>query len=796
MGRSLRISRILLLTTMIASAALYSCKDDVFNAEKVKATYQNKFPVKDIDPAMDWKTTKAVTIEVAVVEDYGVDYTVNVYDSDPLSQETVPHLLASGTANQERNFYTTVDCPAHLSLLYIVRTDAAGRRLMKTAYIKNEKLTASFGSKAETRAAESDIPLSEMTRPYTDTDIENLLASATEYKSGMNMDDGTKVFKITKDYKGDINHHGSGTPDAGSIKLIIAPGATWKIDKDIRVNQGLEVIVASRGKIELTAKMQFVGSAGLTVLGEYTRDDEDNDIETDKHKRGEITDDNDDDNIHKGSIEFTSGGLFYNAGKVDDIERITINGSTFFNYGEVDVDYVDGGATGSKLVNHGDFEVDHDLTGAGMEIENSCKLDVEDKLQFISLKMGRGSDVECDILDASGSILMNNDSHLEVEEEASFNNCDITGPHTGNYALIEIEKVTYYNYTGGYDEHGEVDKGYIINNIRFMYEKLGNNNVSWNLNYCLNGNNKKGNSNATLCKQGEAPEHIKADRCTGPGYVPNPEGGETPSKDMTYTYAFEDNYPLVGDYDFNDVVLDVSTEYQRERTTDYIKKIQLNVTLVAAGASKAVGVGLRLAGIDKQAIKSITSGGDDQRFHESLESKLSLFKFSKGNLQENNNDPYIIIPIAGEVHQIFDEKPGVLVNTGSGSTKKAYTYEIILELRDQTSTVPLVTKDNLDFFICYQYKMMEKRMEVHLYEFRKYGATTAGTILQETNLDLAGNNTWAISVPNFRYPKELINISDQENEDKCAYPEFINWARNRNTSQDWYLRPIEKNVYR
>ena len=47
-------------------------------------------------------------------------------------------------------------------------------------------------------------------------------------------------------------------------------------------------------------------------------------------------------------------------------------------------------------------------------------------------------------------------------------------------------------------------------------------------------------------------------------------------------------------------------------------------------------------------------------------------------------------------------------------------------------------------------------MEVHLYEFWGYGATAAGTIQQE-NLDLAGNNTWAICVPyGFRYPKETM----------------------------------------
>ena len=77
----------------------------------------------------------------------------------------------------------------------------------------------------------------------------------------------------------------------------------------------------------------------------------------------------------------------------------------------------------------------------------------------------------------------------------------------------------------------------------------------------------------------------------------------------------------------------------------------------------------------------------------------------------------------------------------------------------------------------------------------KYGATNAGTV-QETNLELAGNNTWAICVPNFRYPNESINISNQKDNNDCAYPKFLDWARNRNVSQDWYKYPNEGKVYR
>ncbi len=127
-----------------------------------------------------------------------------------------------------------------------------------------------------------------------------------------------------------------------------------------------------------------------------------------------------------------------------------------------------------------------------------------------------------------------------------------------------------------------------------------------------------------------------------------------------------------------------------------------------------------------------------------------------------NGDNAVVIPLFGNAHKVYDGvEQGKIVNTGSGTTAKAYTYELIIELADQSRTVPLFSTDSLAFFLCYKYRNMQKRMEIHLYEFWKYGATANGTV-QQSNLDLAGNNTGAICVPDFRYPKERINISNQE----------------------------------
>lgn len=584
MGKKFKTNQILVAALILSCALLGSCEKNAFDPEKVKATYKDKFPVKNIDPDMDWKMTRQVTIDISVYEDYGVDYTVEIFDRNPYSTDTIPHLLARGTANQEFSFHTAIDCPTVLSTLYVSRTDEAGRRIFKPVAITNNRLATSFGSQTLTRSfspstrSEGNFSISAMSRPYTDKEIETMLSKAVEY-TGQDMDTdiaNKNIFKITSTYEGSINHGGTPTPAASTLKLIIAPEAKWEIPSSQTINQGLEIIVASKGEIKL---------------------------------------------------------------------------------------------------------------------------------------------------------------------------------------------------------------------------KSGSEDATWNFEYCcLNGtaggNGKKGNGNAVACKPGEAPKYIPEGRCTGEGNTPGEgdpgEGdpGEEPEL-MPYTYVFEDNFPLVGDYDFNDVVLDVSINHDRGRDNK-ITATHIDVTLVAAGATKTIGAGLRLVNVDRAAVASISYEGDVNRFQNTLSgSMLDNISFEDG----------MVIPLFGNVHGVFGVAPGTMVNTGI-ATAPTYTYKIKIEQSNAYQhESPVISKDNLDFFIAYKFRSMQQRMEVHLYEFWDYGATKGGTV-QKENLDLAGNNTWAICVPNFRYPRESINISTLKGDD-CAYPKFLDWAQNRTPdTEKWHLDPNEKNVYR
>lgn len=793
MGKKFKTNQILVAALILSCALLGSCEKNAFDPEKVKATYEDKFPVKNIDPDMDWKMTRQVTIDISVYEDYGVDYTVEIFDRNPYSTDTIPHLLARGTANQEFSFHTAIDCPTVLSTLYVSRTDEADRRIFKPVAITNNRLTTSFGSQTLTRSfspstrSEGNFSISAMSRPYTDKEIETMLSKAVEY-TGQDMDTditNKNIFKITSTYEGSINHGGTPTPAASTLKLIIAPEAKWEIPSSQTINQGLEIIVASKGEIKLksgsenTPALKFTNTASLTVLGTAYQEHENDEAED---TRGKIS--------GNGWIEFSNGGTNYNAGDID-IDGINNNGGTFFNYGEIDVKKLYGPSTGSLFVNHGDLEADQigdEKNDRGPLLENSCKIEVDGDLTSYGITLGQGAFIKCEHLHASDYINLNDNSMIKVENNSWFNNCSITGPTAPNsYALLKLNNIQQANWTGSWQS--EVTQGYVINNVYCEY-KGGGRDATWNFEYCcLNGtaggNGKKGNGNAVACKPGEAPKYIPEGRCTGEGNTPG-EGdpGEEPEL-MPYTYVFEDNFPLVGDYDFNDVVLDVSINHDRGRDNK-ITTTHIDVTLVAAGATKTIGAGLRLINVDRAAVASISYEGDVNRFQNTLSgSMLDNISFEDG----------MVIPLFGNVHGVFGVAPGTMVNTGI-ATAPTYTYKIKIEQSNAYQhESPVISKDNLDFFIAYKFRSMQQRMEVHLYEFWDYGATKGGTV-QKENLDLAGNNTWAICVPNFRYPRESINISTLKGDD-CAYPKFLDWAQNRTPdTEKWHLDPNEKNVYR
>ena len=771
MGGNFKYKCLLPLAILAISVLLQGCKEDAFNPEKVKAAYQDRFPVKDIDPAMDWKMTRQVRINISVYEDAGVDYTIRIYDQNPLTGQSSAKLLAEGTANNTTAFTTVMDCPSTLTSVYVCRIDPHSRNVVKYVSIESGMVNTTFGvnptTRAFTRAENSSITT--YTPDRTESEIATLAAQAKELKNNPVLKEGD-VYKISHGdtYRGKVYTDGI----SGKVATVIIEG-TWQPGGNIaQIETGVDLIVTGTGKILLPESetrynkaLSLNGNSRLIVFQGGT-------IEGEDSGEGFIY-------LPKAS----DGRYNYNAGTIR-VETIQMDGGGYlYNCGTLDIEDLDIMNPGGILINQGQATIED--VSVNSTIENGCYLHVTDNL-LGNLIMGDNCATVANTYGASSGhsdkkIQVGSNSVLTIEEDAHFSYaCTTTGPSNG-YALIKIGNLKSLN---GFKHNG--------GNIYYEVEKETIDS-EWERNtfisYLLN-------TNGELSKWGESPIAIPAGDCTGKGNTPSDSGSETPTDPIPYTYVFEDNYPLVGDYDFNDVVLDVQTKHHLEKKTNHIKRIQLDVTLAAAGAAKALGVGLRIVGISKSDIKGITTGGADRRFQASFDDPYSLFRYNSGTHMEDG-DPSVVIPIAGEVHNVFGKSPGTIINTGgTGITANIYTYEIIIELTDQTKTEPLFSKDNLDFFICYKYKGMQKRMEVHLYEFWGYGATAAGTVQQE-NLDLAGNNTWAICVPyGFHYPIEHVNISRTDEPTASAYPDFIYWARDRSSHQDWYTNPVGTNVHR
>ncbi|MDD2526031.1 MAG: LruC domain-containing protein, partial [Bacteroidales bacterium] len=251
----------------------------------------------------------------------------------------------------------------------------------------------------------------------------------------------------------------------------------------------------------------------------------------------------------------------------------------------------------------------------------------------------------------------------------------------------------------------------------------------------------------------------------------------------------------MGDYDFNDVLLDVSSDEIRN-TDNNITAITLHLKLSAAGASKTLGCGLRLVGIDKSDITSVTFGGANLTDFQNTLTGVMFYEADNG-FESNNSD--LVIPIFGDVHKVLSPNTEkklyntlIDVNLQKLYVVPSKTMDITINFSTPQTISPIL-KENMDFFITYNTiaKIPSKRTEIHLYEFRDLQSGVGLDMSQV--LSVAGNYTWAICVPEFRYPVEATKVTD-------AYSLFASWAQalndQRDEFEDWYKTVDTNKVYR
>ena len=765
------IAKVFTFSLLASSISFISCVDNeknLFDADQLKQIYEETFPVKNIDLDGDWTVSRSVIACVSVNGDQGVDYKIQIFDADPLSPGSTAKLLAEGTVNQSTTLNVVMDCATALDKVFVARIDEHKRYLVQPAAIENGTVTAHFGDKGTptrsmSRAVATSIPV--MEAPYTADFISAKKVTATVVQAGWDLGAGSGWAGNYKEYPvfteserwfkiPDGTFNGGFTTSgvsggAQAVKVIVSQGSTWVIENSNQFSNITEIIVENGGKIEVAKN----GSLVLTQASYIT-----------VMQGGSIVGDR--------GIQITNssaGRTNYNAGTIDcDFLKIDGGGSgvDFVNYGTLKLNSYNASTNGTTLINHGTIEVENIDGNNNTNIKNGCYLKAG-KLQFGTLVMGNTSEAICKELTGNGNdnnIVMEAQSMLTCTGKANLFRT-VTGPTQGT-ALLRIHEI---DNTSGLAQSASKVSNNIICEITDQTYK-GEAHYNWSpFAWLVNKGLQQG---ATYCNPGKAEFILPADGdCVKEGYNSDEKPDDVEIRYAVYSYAFEDNYPKAGDYDFNDIVLNVTLP----AAGNDVKELKYKIDLRAVGAVKQLGAGLRIRGIDKNNVEEISFGAGAAQRTGSLNSGI----FENASYEANGNE--LVIPLFGDAHYVYGytgaQRP--MLNTGNASTPLTdiYTLEVNVKLKNEIS-VPSVT-DGLDFFIAYQ-GIGQKRTEVHLTHFNS--ATANGQLADNEVLEVikAVNNTWALCVPDkFAYPTETTVITN-------AYSKFADWAHDQSSTTDWY----------
>ena len=764
------IVKVFTFSLLASSISFISCVDNeknLFDADQLKQIYEETFPVKNIDPDGDWTLSRSVTAHILVNGYEGVNYKIRIFDADPLSSESTAKILAEEDATQGTTLTVAFDCAIALNKVFVARVDEHEHYMVQPVTIENGEVTARLGyadvsTRSMSRAVTTGIPT--MKAPYTADFISAKKEDATPVEAGWDLSAGPGWFEYAKlpvfkekirwfkipsgIFKAGLKTSGiSGGAEA--IKIIIPQGSMWMIENSNQFDNITEIIVENGGiiKIAENATLILTQASYITVM-----------------PGGSI--------MGKGTIYMTNssaGFTNYNAGIIDcDLLKIDGGGSgvDFMNYGILKLNSYRASTAGTTLTNHGTIEAVTIDGNNNTHIKNGCYLKT-DKFQFGTLVMGNTSEAICEELGNNGNnndIVMEAQSMLTCTGKASLYRT-VTGPTVGT-ALLKINEIA--NTDGLAQSTSKVTNNIICEITDQTYK--GEAHYDWSpFAWLVNKGLQQG---ATHCNPGKADFMLPADgECIKEGYGSDETPDDVEIRNAVYSYAFEDNYPKAGDYDFNDIVLNVTLP----AAGNNVKELKYTVALRAVGAVKQLGAGLRIKGINKSNVEEVSFGTGAAQRTGSLNSGI----FENAAYETNGSE--LVIPLFGDAHHIYGftgtRRP--MLNTGNMTKPLAdvYTLEVTVKLKNAIS-IPSATND-LDFFIAYP-ATGQKRTEVHLNRFNS--ATANGQLADSSALDVikAVNNTWALCVPDkFAYPTETTVITN-------AYSKFTNWAQDQSTNTDWY----------
>ncbi len=536
---------------VICLTATNCSKHDSFSQEQLTEGFKALvMGGKDIDPNQTWSTATSTSVDITVNMEGSSQYTVYIYQTHPATSSQTAH-LGMVTFNPGESKTISVAKPNDALQLYAACYDSQNHVVCKPVIdgqvTFSGTITNSTGIPTITTGNNWSVPYQAM--PDVSKYTSEPLTEVTDLDPNLPTDAEARV-KISQTYSGFIPFLTSHS------KMSVYVTSTWTLTFDQRLNSGNVIVVGNGGKIVIPKGFKLSTSPlgdGSTSGRIYVL------------PGGEIS--------GQGAVEFSSETDFnYIAGTVAT-DEIDVTSGKLYNAGTIGSSASTGSlacassaSTPAQFINLGTAYFSS-VDGTNLTIMNAGTIRVSGNLKMTeSARMDDNSWTQCGSLTLQGNgnatLYMGNSAYLNCSGNISVSNFGVWGPSGSNFkynSRLRVGGCSNCSATSGNAND------YLLDHVQ-VEVPIGATNLdllsSW-VNGPLAG--------------------IEEARQTCFYLI---EGTQSkPSSNCIY-YAFEipDNYG-VRDYDYNDVVLRVTTPYDNGDDT-----YTISVSVAALGSPLELNV--------------------------------------------------------------------------------------------------------------------------------------------------------------------------------------------------------------
>lgn len=723
-----------------------------------------------VPTGFDWSTSRDVSFNISIsdIRFKNLLHVVSVYTADP---STGAVALSKGTASLASAFKTTISIPAGVKEVFFVKTAPDGSKFtQKVALTASSSLAVTLGAVASGRFGEDSDKY--ITTAVTETSPDCSTGCDMTVSSGTTIDldskTGSQTICLTgSDYTVNFNPN---SMNGGTLRIC---GTNITLN-NLNFNSGAKytVIITSKG----SANFSNVNwnSADVTVKNFGTLTSSGNLIVGGTFYNYGVVNANSELQSRSGSNIINEGQIIVKGsspldGAMTNNAEITFNGEVRLNSSKQTV--TNNGtmtAVGNFIINNSTTMTNNSyMTVADMQVNsegilnNKCRLIIKntfgiDKTVNNDSYISVGSWTR---INGSGVVNLFNGALLVTNSLSTYDG-KITG--TGaNYSLFKVLTAAGGNINNGggqkltgtvqFSEPSDILKADFLDKVAQKTKDAGI--------YIAK----------TACNDGNGSAPVSSNDSDKDGVIDSedayPNDGTKAFNNYTVpsTVAFEDQWPSVGDYDLNDVVL--SFVYQIvTSSTNQLVQVKADYTLHATGGSfnNAAGIQFNLpSGNAKNFSGSAAIGAGLEAGQDSV----VVILFSNSRNEQNS----------------WNTRPGESIAANK-------TYSFSFDVVNGPSIGNFGLSSYNPFIINYT-SGFGRGYETHL--FGKKPTKLANTALFGTKDDLSTSGVyyttktrlpWGIEITtaNFKYPVEGAKITD-------TYLKFADWASSGGTSSvDWY----------